>query len=229
MKTKLLFRNFNRGGQDFDAQKEALETEFFSEMIKLSYGLPVQDKLKKISSTIPWAKGWPEDKEAFWNGEAFMWRKKIEQDKREVIGKELSFLSSGRNLDLGCGAYSYLRSTGFDLSEKMLRFNEKCTKKVKGDLEKELPFAANSFDSATAVFVLNYIQNYRLLLNEICRILTPKGIFVAILYSKKINSWQRQKEVHKFLVRKWQEEMEFFFPKIRLVKKDDLLFFYCNK
>ena len=43
---------------------------------------------------------------------------KISKERRLLIEQELKFLFKGKNLDLGCGAYSYFPSVGFDLSEK---------------------------------------------------------------------------------------------------------------
>ena len=123
------------------------ETEFFNGLIELQYGLDVEKKLRKISDGVNWAKNWPDDKKSFWNAEAFMWGMKIDQKIRKVIKNELDFLSEGKNLDLGCGGYSYIQSVGFDISEKMLIFNETCFEKVLGDLEKRLPFNDNNFNS----------------------------------------------------------------------------------
>ena len=199
------------------------ETEFFTEMMKLSYGEDVEKKLRALSSHVPWAKGWPENKKAFWNAEAFMWSRKITKEKRALIAEELAFLK-GRNLDLGCGAYSYLPSTGFDLSEKMLQFNEQCYEKVIGDVEKSLPFADGSFDSVTAIFLLNYVVDYQQLLTELYRVLKNEGYAVVVLSLKKINDWQRQKEVHSFSSDMLAEQMVLAGFQVHAQKKEDLLF-----
>ena len=151
------------------------ETEFFKGLIELQYGLNVEDKLGEISKNVSWARNWPEDKKSFWNAEAFMWNKKIDKEIRELIRGEVEFLSGGKNLDLGCGSYSYLKSVGFDISEKMLNFNDNCLEKVIGDLENDLPFFANNFDSVTAIFVLNYVENYTFLLQEVKRVLKDQS------------------------------------------------------
>ena len=181
------------------------ETEFFSGLIELQYGQNVEKKLSKISKKISWAKNWPEDKKSFWNAEAFMWQRKINQKIRKIIKEEITFLNSGKNLDLGCGSYSYMSSVGFDISEKMLIFNENCFEKIVGDLEKRLPFEGDSFNSITAIFVLNYVRNYQQLLQEIKRIIQINGVFMFVLYSKEINSWQRRKEVNLFSEERWKE------------------------
>lgn len=204
------------------------ETEFFKSLIELQYGQKVEDKLKKISKDISWARGWPDDKKAFWNAEAFMWSHKIDKVKRLFIEEELQFLQNGNNLDLGCGSYSYLPSVGFDLSEMMLKLNDNCQEKVVGDLEKPLPFPDDKFDSVTAVFVFNYVGNYQRLLIEIKRVLKEKGIFLMILSSKKINDWQRQKEINEFSLLRWKRILQKSGFKVDCFEKADLLFLKCK-
>lgn len=212
------------------------ETEFFSGLIELQYGQEAAGKLKAAAEKISWAKGWPADNKAFWNAEAFMWSRKIDKEKRQLISQELNHLigklPAGKhtnNLDLGCGAYSYLPSVGIDFSEKMLQFNDLCYEKVIGDLEKLLPFQDNHFDSATAVFVLNYIKNYRQLLSEVCRILKEKSVLMVVLCSEGVNSWQKQKEVSSFESREWKVILQKAGFAVDCYEKDGLLFFKCRK
>ncbi len=210
-----------------DAERDA-EAEFISGLLDLGYGKGSKNKLKEISSQVSWARGWPEDKKAFWNAEAFLWGYKIEKEVRGLISSELSFLSGGKNLDLGCGAYSYLPSVGLDLSRKMLQFNDQCREKVLADLEKALPFDFHKFDSVTAVFLLNYVCNYLPLLAEIRRVLRPEGIFVAVLSAGKVNEWQRQKEANSFSAREWQEVLESSGFRVQFYEKERICFFKCT-
>ncbi len=205
------------------------EDVFLSGLLELQYGVADIPTLTKLSSSIPWAKGWPDNNPAFWNAEAFMWSKKIDKTVRKLIEKELAFLSNGRNLDLGCGAYSYLPSVGFDFSEKMLQFNDHCTEKVIGNLEGKLPFNDTSFDSITAVFLFNYIRNYQPLFLEIKRILRNEGQFVMILSSTPINEWQKQKEINSFTPQHWVSLLELVGFKVDFTEKEKLFFFYCRK
>ncbi|MBS3123499.1 class I SAM-dependent methyltransferase [Candidatus Woesearchaeota archaeon] len=213
------------------------ETSFLIGMTKLYYGLNVKKQLKKIATKISWAKGWPEDNKAFWEAEAFMWQYKIDKKIRDIISKELSFLNFEtslkkkklNNLDLGCGAYSYLPSTGFDFSEKMLLFNENCHQKVQGDLEKNLPFRDKEFSSITAIFILNYIKNIDQLLVEINRILKNKGYFVAILSDREISSWPAQKVVNKLNIQQWKNLIQNKGFDVNIVKKSGLWIFRAKK
>lgn len=198
-------------------------------LMELQYGQPVKSKLQKIAASIPWAKGWPKNKQAFWNAEAFMWSKKIEKETRAVIQHELQFLAKGKNLDVGCGAYSYISSVGFDLSTQMLMLNDRCYEKVQGDVEEKLPFKDKSFDSVTAIFVLNYVKNYEQLLQEIKRVLKPKGYFVMVLSASRINEWQRQKEVNSFEGKKWKSIVEKEGFGVGLYQKNKVWFLKCRK
>ena len=205
------------------------ETLFLSGLIELQYGKNVEKELQQYSKNVPWAKGWPENKEAFWNAEAFMWSRKISKEKRELISKEMAGLSGGKNLDLGCGAYSYIQSTGLDFSSKMLDFNDNCLEKVQGDLEQKLPFAAGEFDSVTMVFVLNYVNNYLGALSEIKRVLKKKGVFLMVLFSKQINDWQKQKELNHFSFAEWKGILVDCGFSVNFYKKEELCFFKCAK
>jgi len=206
--------------------QEKLETKFFERLIELQYGRINIIEMKKLADQISWLKGWPDDDKAFWNAEAFMWSRKIEKETREeikeIIANKLSQV--GRNLDLGCGAYSYIPSVGFDISPKMLDLNENAIEKHVGDLESNLSFSNGYFDSVTAVFVLNYVENIELLLDEIFRILNEDGVFIAII-AKSINSWQKQKEVKRsdlqnLLQKRFNVELE---------SKDKYCYYLCKK
>ena len=233
------------------------ETDFFCGLLELQYGNAQIKKLQKLASEISWAQGWPTEKKAFWNAEAFLWKQKISRQKRELIKNEiLLFLSEKKeskairnnavniksreevkiksrreadNLDLGCGAYSYLPSVGFDCSEEMLKLNEQCVQKIVGDIEKPLPFASAEFSSVTAIFVLNYIQNYFLLFSEIFRILKPAGKLVAVLSEKGVNDWQGQKEINHFLPKKWKNIFQENGFSVEMKANESLLFFLCKK
>jgi len=205
------------------------ETQFLSALIRLQYGEVADAEMLKIASKVSWAKDWPQNNQSFWNAEAFMWSHKVDKQKREFIAQQLKFLSGKKNLDLGCGSYSYLLSTGIDFSTKMLDFNENLTKKINADLEKKLPIAESSFQSATAIFLLNYIKNYALLLSEIHRILTSKGIFVMMLAANGINNWQRQKQVNDFSASAWKNILEEQGFKVHSEEKERLWIFKCEK
>lgn len=208
---------------------EKAETKFFAGLIELQYGQEAERKMRLLARKIPWARGWPDDKKAFWNAEAFMWQRKIAKEQRQIIERELSFLEGKRNLDLGCGAYSYLRSAvGVDFSPKMLQYNERVQQKIEQDLEQELPFPPASFDSVTAVFLLNYIKNWQQLLQEIVRVLRPAGSLVVVLAAKSIRQCYQQQEMAKLSSTQWKKRLRPFF-RVAASKKGKLCFFHCQK
>lgn len=208
--------------------RSSAEDQFLSALLELQYGLPVETKLKELSKKVSWAKGWPEKNESFWNAEAFMWQRKIDKKIREVIEKELDFLRPGKNLDLGCGSYSYIRSIGIDVSKKMLDFNDNLSERIVSDLEKPLPFTERSFDSVTAIFLLNYIHHYKRLLSEAHRVLKSGGYLVAVLSAKGINDWEKQKEINSFNSEEWKQTMSDFFETESYVK-ENLIFLRGRK
>ncbi|MBI2146022.1 class I SAM-dependent methyltransferase [Candidatus Woesearchaeota archaeon] len=202
-----------------------LETQFLSGLIELQYGQPVEKKLAKIAKKVSWAKGWPGNKTSFWNAEAFMWSYKIDQRKRAVIQQELSALCHGKNLDLGCGAYSYIPSTGLDISPKMIEFNENCTSKIIADLEQPLPVPDTSFHSVTMIFLLNYIKNYRQLLSEVQRILKNKGRLVLVFSAVGVQDWHQQKELTKLSPPAWSKILQEQGFRVMFHEKEGIWFF----
>jgi len=206
------------------------EDQWFLDKLELDYGdKGALNRLKKLAGEIDWLLGWPSNKRAFWNGEAFMWRNKIDKRKRGIIEKELSFLEGKKNLDLGCGAYSYVTSTGFDISEKMLQLNEELISYVVGDLEEKLPLKDSSFSAVTMVFVLNYVLDYWNLLKEVSRVLKKRGQLVVVQSAQEVNEWQRQKVVQRMNFSRWQEVLEKVGFSVKFYEKEGLGFFKCVK
>ncbi|MEK6845246.1 MAG: hypothetical protein AABY26_00690, partial [Nanoarchaeota archaeon] len=75
---------------------------------------------------------------------------------------------------------------------------------------------------------MNYIKNYPQLLREVQRVLKPQGVLVAILYSKNINAWQRQKEVNHFSAERWIKVLEKAGFRVSFKEKEGLWFFRCG-
>ncbi|HLD00548.1 MAG TPA: class I SAM-dependent methyltransferase [Candidatus Nanoarchaeia archaeon] len=212
-------------------KKISSEQLFINGLLDIQFGFENPSHiqyLKNLSKSVPWAKNWPEDREAFWNAESWGWDYKINPVQRSIITSELKFLNSGcKNLDLGCGSYSYILSVGLDISPKMLDQNSNCYTAVKEDLETKLPFTSNSFDSATAVFVLNYVKKYKGLLAEIKRILCPSGVLMVVLSAIGVNDWQKQKQTTAFSHSEWLKILSTAGFLVNYYRKDNLAFFKC--
>ena len=185
-------------------------------------------ELRKATSKVSWAKGFPELPEAFWNCEAFMWTRKV-SEKSRVIYDELRTLEGCRNLDLGCGSNSYIKSAvGIDFSEKMLQFNDTALEKVKGGLGVAWPFPNSSFDLVMAVFVLNYVDDLNFVFSEVQRVLLGEGKFVVILSATGVSELHQQHEQQKHSFESWKQLFEGAFDSVEVNEKEGLWFFVCS-
>ncbi len=188
------------------------------------------NKISLLSNKISYLQNYPKNPSSFWNAESFMWTYKIDKDTRQQITLLLQnhLPKDITPLDLGCGAYSYIPSIGFDISPKMLDLNDNLKEKIMGDIEQPLPFQTNSHQAITAIFLLNYITNLNQLLTEINRILTENGIFIAILSKSPINEYHliQQKQTH--ITKKWQSILQQHFN-VTTNHQENLLIFICKK
>ena len=154
---------------------DELRDSFFNKLFFLGYTKDKKERTKlfndakKIVKKIPELKDWPSNSELFWNIESYGWKNRIPEEVRDFIKKEIK--PKGKILSLGCGCYPYVKNAILvDISKEMLDL-AKGKKKIVHDLNKKLPFKNNSFDSVTLIFVIDYIKNINLLINEIKRIL----------------------------------------------------------
>ena len=168
----------------FDIAMEHAERQFFSTLLDFNYADEAQSKylMKKATEharKIPAFADWPYDGKQFWDAESLCWNGRIEREVRDSIRAELSHLQ-GKNVDLGAGSVCYVpHSVVADFSGEMLHLNP-AQEKVTANLEEKLPFADELFDSATLVFVVNYIKNIHQLLVEMHRILSANGHAVIV-------------------------------------------------
>ena len=174
-----------------DLAAEHAERQFFSTLLDFNYADDAQIKhlLQKAAQharMIPAFTDWPYDARQFWNAEALCWNSRIEREIRDSIRAELSSVQ-GKNVDLGAGSVCYVPySVAVDFSEEMLHLNP-AQEKVVANLEEKLPFAGESFDSATLVFVVNYIKNTHQLFSEVHRILRVNGR-IAIVQAQSVSA-----------------------------------------
>lgn len=120
--------------------------------------------------------------------------------ENEIIFKDLcSSYLSGHILDIGCGTGFLLDNVkispewylGIDISEGMLkRAREKHPKHYFKIMDMDLleSFKGGSFDSIVMLWSFAYSANPEKLINDIYRILKPKGTFYVITYATKFKS-----------------------------------------
>lgn len=224
----------------FDAsqiEKENLKDNFFQLMMEFPYLKDPEQKkalLQKaygFAEKIPEFKGWPHDSVAFWNTEAFMWNSKIDKELREAIKHELVFRVGEKNLDLGSGNIVYTPNTiSLDYSPEMLIMNDN-PNKVLHDLEKPLPFEPETFDSVTAVFVFNYIQNVINLIKEIKRVLKLNGKLTLVqgqandLYYLHVKNNYSEPDLRILLKKNGLATDSFS----KIINNRKITFFFCEK
>jgi ubiquinone/menaquinone biosynthesis C-methylase UbiE len=112
--------------------------------------------------------------------------KALDAIEKKLIHDHIRTIPPGEMLELGCGTghwTEYFSCQGFkvtatDNSEAMLRIAE--TKKIKNAVflkadAAELPFPDHSFPVITSVTMLEFVENEKMVLNEIHRVLKPGG------------------------------------------------------
>ena len=191
-------------------KQDKLRDDFFDIIFKLSYTSDKKQrqnlikKAKVLAGKIPELKGWPNNSKSFWDAEAYTWLMKIPKKLREAIKQELlKKIPLGKlNLSLGSGSYPYIEeSVLLDFSREMLKTVPpvKFKARLEYDLEfGKLPFKDSSFDTATMVFIIDYIKNIKQLLEEVKRILKPKGKLILINAKKPIDRWYRKHEARQY-------------------------------
>ena len=212
-------------------QCDSFEDKLLSQLLELQHAVIKHSEVQITAANVSWAKGYPSNKEAFWNCEAFMWSRKIDAKKREMIRTELLRhieLESINNLDIGSGSYCYIPSIAFDCSIKMLNFNDSTLQKIEGDLLKKWPLDHNSFTSVTAVFVLNYISDLDFMFSEVKRVLINGGKFVAVISANGVSDLHQQHEKHKFSLIELEQELLRIFDFVEAYEKVGLWFFVCK-
>lgn len=159
-------------------------------------------KAKALADKIPEFRGWPKGRK-FWDIEALSWVIKIPPHVREFIKKELlNVIKPGSlNLALASGSYPYIKdSVLLDYSKKMLEnVTVKYRKKVIHDLQKiPWPFKSNTFDSITAVFIIDYLKNLKQVFKEARRILKTKGKLIIVQSAKPLGEFYKTKLVKEY-------------------------------
>jgi SAM-dependent methyltransferase len=189
-------------------EQEKQKEDFLNILLQLSYVRDKQQrkklvqKAKAIASKIPEFRGWPKGKK-FWDIEALTWVVKIPRHVRQFIKRELlkRIKPSGLNLALGSGSYPYVKESFLlDYSGKMLeKVTVKYKKKVIHDIQQiPWPFKDSSFDTITAVFVVNYLKNHKAVFKEAKRVLKPNGKIIIVQSAKSLGEFYQQAEARQY-------------------------------
>lgn len=147
-----------------------------------------------------------EDQERVWNAIAWQWYHFRHQQFKDVAKEieNLAKLKKGKILEIGCGNCRNLKTFaqkgfdcyGIDFSKEMIKYaKEYCKKhgfkvKLKKALAQKLPFKANSLDYILSIATLHHLNKEEQIksLNEVWRILKPKGITLVAVWNKKMLS-----------------------------------------
>lgn len=140
----------------------------------------------------------------FWNLHSYTWDDYLQlPETREGIQATVAWLTSygqrdnERVLDVGCGTGNYalaLAEVGFDVvgidfapgmlnkaRTKAARLPQASVTFEQADLNRDLPFLANSFDQAICVVALQCVADPPHFLQEIRRVLKPDGLFLVVV------------------------------------------------
>jgi len=112
--------------------------------------------------------------------------KKVLNQEADYLYNELRYCK--KILDIGCGIGSFeerlakLNIVGLDSSEEMLEEARKRSDKkfVLGNAQ-NLDFPKESFDGAFTVTTLEFLESYKKAVDEVVRVLEPRGNFVAMI------------------------------------------------
>jgi SAM-dependent methyltransferase len=95
-------------------------------------------------------------------------------------------LPGGVHLDIACGDNRLVKALGYGYGIDISAYDGT---QVVAENFSELPFAANSLDSASILAALNYFESPQRTLQELQRSLKPGGIIVITLLSKNVSKY----------------------------------------
>lgn len=140
------------------------------------------------------------------------------------------FAASGA-LDLGCGtgygtaALTTSRAIGIDISHEAIAYAREhfLRPMFLQASAAALPFREKSFDLVTAFEVIEHLEDWRALLGEARRVLTPEGLFLVSTPNKLYYSESRAKDgpnpfhVHEFEFEEFRDALGEFFPQVTIL------------
>ena len=142
--------------------------------------------------------------------------------------RSFSFLSLLAFARISIAVILGVSSMKMDISPKMLESNENAKEKILGDIEKKLPFNSNSFDSITAIFILNYVQNLSLVLEECKRVLKRSGKLVVALSGIGIHLRHKKHQKHNLNKEEWHSIFKEHGFVVEFLIEENIWFFVCR-
>jgi SAM-dependent methyltransferase len=220
----------------FDSEDDSAKKQFSQELLmdgftdKLHdinfHGSKDVDGLKELAEKIDLLSDWPENQEKFWDLEAAFWYRRIDDTTKNMISKEIAENTSGKILNIGSGSVPYTDSVNVDLSFEMLNWNPSINK-VQADAL-SLPFKDNSFDSAVALFVANYITDLDLFVSEIKRVLNKNSALI-IVQGRSIHPLHKLAENKYFSITSLAGLLRRYGFSVRQIEKENLIFLRCKR
>lgn len=129
----------------------------------------------------------------------------------------LRYLRPGwKVLSVGCGpahiesrlAEAGIDVVGLDVSRQAISCAPDSLRTVTGSAE-ELPFADASFDAVIAVASLQFMDDYRCVLQQIARVLPPQGFLIAMLLNPASSFFQaKMAEPHSYVCKIRHTDLE---------------------
>jgi len=122
---------------------------------------------------------------------------------KQLMDKEADFLKaelagSGRILDIGCGIGTFEERmpdydiTGVDIDEEMLKIARKRAPHATFHITSasHLPFPNSSYDAAFFIASLEFMDDYRLAIDEAIGILKPEGKLISMVLNPESQYFQ---------------------------------------
>jgi len=109
--------------------------------------------------------------------------------RRYILYPNLSKRLSGKTLDIGCGIGDFLafrsETTGVDINPYTVEYCKALGLDALVMQPDQLPFSAGSFDSVLLDNVLEHLDNPKVLLEEIRRVIKPSGLIIIGVPGRK--------------------------------------------
>jgi 2-polyprenyl-3-methyl-5-hydroxy-6-metoxy-1,4-benzoquinol methylase len=150
--------------------------------------------------------------------------------RRYASGKRVLDAGSGTGYGTAELAQSAARVIGMDLAATAAEFAAQAfalrnTHYLLGSCE-HLPFRASAFDLVVAFEVIEHLHDYRSLVSEAARVLTPEGIFIVSTPNKLYYAQSRAQtgpnpyHVHEFEASEFHAELAAAFPHVCLMAQN---------